>query len=290
MRRHERGGTSSAATGAASRHSSSCRCWRSPRSRSVASPRASGDAGRRRRHPQSPSRGRAVRGGRDDARGLRRERRARGAASSRHSATSRTGRAASEALALVAERQQTDAGGRRGLPPDRPRGRCGGSRARGGRHRRRARRRRLDVLERLLPRPPRARARPRALHRRSSATLITTLCDPSEQNWPPFTHYQCLHGIGHGLMLRTGYALDASLDLCTRLADDWSRQSCDGGVFMESFSPSLTDEPPPFDAKRPARTVPHCQPEPQALLLPPGRRQPRPRHELQLGPHGLGLS
>ena len=87
-------------------------------------------------------------------------------------------------------------------------------------------------------------------------TLITTLCDPTHQHWPPFTHYQCLHGIGHGLMLRTGYALDASLELCTRLADQWSRQSCDGGVFMESFSPSLTDEPPPFDAKNPLTPCP----------------------------------
>jgi hypothetical protein len=86
--------------------------------------------------------------------------------------------------------------------------------------------------------------------------LITTLCDPSQQKWPPFTHYQCLHGIGHGLMLRTGYALESSLDLCTRLADDWSRQSCDGGVFMESFSPSLTDKPPPFDARNPLAPCP----------------------------------
>ncbi len=87
-------------------------------------------------------------------------------------------------------------------------------------------------------------------------SLITTLCDPSGQNWPPFTHYQCLHGIGHGLMLRTGNALDASLELCTRLADQWSRQSCDGGVFMESFSPSLDLKPPPFDAKNPLAPCP----------------------------------
>jgi hypothetical protein len=87
-------------------------------------------------------------------------------------------------------------------------------------------------------------------------SLITTLCDPSGQNWPPFTHYQCLHGIGHGLMLRTGNALEASLELCTRLADQWSRQSCDGGVFMESFSPSLDLKPPPFDAKNPLAPCP----------------------------------
>jgi hypothetical protein len=57
-------------------------------------------------------------------------------------------------------------------------------------------------------------------------------------------------------MLRTGYALEASLDMCTRLEDDWSRQSCDGGVFMESFSPSLDEEPPPFDADDPLAPCP----------------------------------
>jgi hypothetical protein len=87
-------------------------------------------------------------------------------------------------------------------------------------------------------------------------TLITTLCDPSQQNWTTFTHYQCLHGIGHGLMLRTGNALEASLELCTRLPDPWSRHSCDGGVFMESFSPSLDLKPPPFDASQPLAPCP----------------------------------
>ena len=86
--------------------------------------------------------------------------------------------------------------------------------------------------------------------------LIRDLCDPTGKNWPTFTHYQCLHGIGHGLMLRTGYQRDVSLDLCTRLADQWSRQSCDGGVFMEGFSPSLGDEPPPWDPANPLEPCP----------------------------------
>ena len=86
--------------------------------------------------------------------------------------------------------------------------------------------------------------------------LIKTLCDPSQQSWTAFTHYQCLHGIGHGLMLRTGNALEASLDLCTELQDQWSRQSCDGGVFMESFTPSLDLEPPPFDTGQPLAPCP----------------------------------
>ena len=86
--------------------------------------------------------------------------------------------------------------------------------------------------------------------------LLRTLCEPTSQNWARFTLYQCLHGLGHGLMLRTGNALEASLDLCTRLNDEWSRQSCYGGAFMESFSPSLANEPPPFDAADPLAPCP----------------------------------
>ena len=86
--------------------------------------------------------------------------------------------------------------------------------------------------------------------------LIRNLCDPTGKGWPAFTHYQCLHGIGHGLMLRTGYQRDVSLELCTHLPDDWSRQSCDGGVFMEGFSPSLGDKPPPFDEADPLAPCP----------------------------------
>lgn len=86
--------------------------------------------------------------------------------------------------------------------------------------------------------------------------LIGSLCDPTGKDWPAFTHYQCLHGIGHGLMLRTGYQRETSLELCTRLPDDWSQQSCDGGVFMEDFSPSLGDEPPPFDRADPLAPCP----------------------------------
>lgn len=85
--------------------------------------------------------------------------------------------------------------------------------------------------------------------------LIGTLCEPPEGGWSSFVRYQCLHGIGHGLMLRTGNALEASLELCSSLHDQWSRQSCDGGVFMERFSPSL-DDAPVFDASDPLAPCP----------------------------------
>jgi hypothetical protein len=48
--------------------------------------------------------------------------------------------------------------------------------------------------------------------------------------------YQCLHGLGHGLMITTGYDLPAALEVCDRLAGEWETSSCNGGVFMENMS------------------------------------------------------
>jgi hypothetical protein len=58
-------------------------------------------------------------------------------------------------------------------------------------------------------------------------------CDP---NTPLRLHYQCLHGLGHALMFFSRYQLDSSLEACDALGDDWSRNSCYGGVFMENIS------------------------------------------------------
>jgi cytochrome c553 len=50
--------------------------------------------------------------------------------------------------------------------------------------------------------------------------------------------YQCVHGLGHGLMIHTGYDLPNSLRICDQLATDWDRTSCHAGVFMENISSS----------------------------------------------------
>jgi hypothetical protein len=50
--------------------------------------------------------------------------------------------------------------------------------------------------------------------------------------------YQCLHGLGHGLMITTGYTLPLSLEACDRLDTSWQRTSCNGGAFMENISTS----------------------------------------------------
>jgi hypothetical protein len=56
-------------------------------------------------------------------------------------------------------------------------------------------------------------------------------CDPA---LPMRLRFQCLHGLGHALMFFSRYELAQSLGACDALADDWSRNSCYGGVFMEN--------------------------------------------------------
>jgi hypothetical protein len=62
------------------------------------------------------------------------------------------------------------------------------------------------------------------------------LCREVEQGSSLWLAYQCLHGLGHGLMITTGYTLPLSLKACDRLATPWARTSCNGGVFMENIS------------------------------------------------------
>src|SRR5262249_54931134 len=50
--------------------------------------------------------------------------------------------------------------------------------------------------------------------------------------------YQCVHGLGHGLMIHTGYDLPLSLATCDKLQTPWDQSSCTGGVFMENISSS----------------------------------------------------
>ncbi len=50
-----------------------------------------------------------------------------------------------------------------------------------------------------------------------------------------FNHYNCVHGMGHGIMSLENGDLFASLKLCDTYTDNWERQSCYGGVFMENI-------------------------------------------------------
>jgi hypothetical protein len=50
-----------------------------------------------------------------------------------------------------------------------------------------------------------------------------------------FEYYNCVHGLGHGLMAIMRNDVFTSLPLCDTLAGDWERRSCYGGVFMENI-------------------------------------------------------
>lgn len=49
-----------------------------------------------------------------------------------------------------------------------------------------------------------------------------------------FDYYNCVHGLGHGVMDVTGDDLFKSLNLCDNLSGGWEKTSCYGGVFMEN--------------------------------------------------------
>ncbi len=50
-----------------------------------------------------------------------------------------------------------------------------------------------------------------------------------------FDYYNCVHGIGHGVMAITQDQLFDSLKLCDSLTGWWEQNSCYGGVFMENI-------------------------------------------------------
>jgi hypothetical protein len=49
-----------------------------------------------------------------------------------------------------------------------------------------------------------------------------------------FLDYQCRHGLGHGLMIQTGYDLPLALSVCASLGTSWDHLACTGGVYMEN--------------------------------------------------------
>jgi mono/diheme cytochrome c family protein len=62
-------------------------------------------------------------------------------------------------------------------------------------------------------------------------------CASTEVRKSEFIAYQCVHGLGHGLMIYTGYDLPLSLHTCDKLQQG-DQLSCTGGVFMENYQSS----------------------------------------------------
>jgi hypothetical protein len=58
-------------------------------------------------------------------------------------------------------------------------------------------------------------------------------------NTEDFLLYQCVHGLGHGLMIYSGDDLPWSLRTCHKLLTDFDRVSCTGGVFMQNLDTTM---------------------------------------------------
>jgi hypothetical protein len=50
-----------------------------------------------------------------------------------------------------------------------------------------------------------------------------------------FYHYNCVHGLGHGFMGVQNNELFESLEVCDTMTDDWEKESCYSGTFMENI-------------------------------------------------------
>lgn len=72
---------------------------------------------------------------------------------------------------------------------------------------------------------------------------IPTICDSIKKQHPySFAHYNCVHGLGHGIMDVTGDDLPKSLTWCNLLTDNWEEQACYSGVFMENEMDEVNTE------------------------------------------------
>ncbi len=64
----------------------------------------------------------------------------------------------------------------------------------------------------------------------------------AEKDTYSFDHYNCVHGLGHGVMGVNSNELFVALESCNALTDWWERESCYGGVFMENVMVDFNNE------------------------------------------------
>lgn len=73
------------------------------------------------------------------------------------------------------------------------------------------------------------------LHEKGTANLIENIkiiCDNFETS---FGRFECLHGIGHGVLAYEDYDLPEAIKVCGALATNYDQSSCYGGMFMENI-------------------------------------------------------
>lgn len=71
--------------------------------------------------------------------------------------------------------------------------------------------------------------------RKNLPNELNTICaDIAGKERYGFDYFNCVHGLGHGIMAYTNDELFDSLALCDRLDGTWEKRSCYGGVYMEN--------------------------------------------------------
>lgn len=76
------------------------------------------------------------------------------------------------------------------------------------------------------------------------AKKIPTICGQESDHSSPAIFSQCVHGIGHGLMLLTYNEVPQSLKLCDVLNSQREQNACYSGIFMENSNSSTNKDHP----------------------------------------------
>ncbi len=72
---------------------------------------------------------------------------------------------------------------------------------------------------------------------------LNTICAPMKKgSTQDFYYYNCVHGLGHGVMAIKNNELFDALALCGKLSDRWDQEACSGGVFMENVMLDTREE------------------------------------------------
>lgn len=68
-----------------------------------------------------------------------------------------------------------------------------------------------------------------------TTAVLDNICAPLKKRAPySFDHYNCVHGLGHGMMYLNDNQLFVALKKCDDITDQWERTSCWSGAFMEN--------------------------------------------------------
>jgi hypothetical protein len=87
---------------------------------------------------------------------------------------------------------------------------------------------------------------------------VNEICKPiAAKGQYSFYHYNCVHGLGHGLMFVKDGDLFASLKACDPITNGWERTSCYGGVFMQNI---MNEQTPDADVKTGSKYLKADQP------------------------------